>query len=68
MIVALVVVFEILGVLSAVVSVPAYRVFGRNKFRGYVLARQHELELIDDIVRQANGAVPGSVPICRLCR
>jgi len=81
MIVALVVVFEILGVLSAVhaimssrtpqgsiawavslvtlpyVSVPAYWVFGRNKFRGYVLARQHELELIDDIVRQANDQI-----------
>jgi cardiolipin synthase len=83
MIVALVVVFEILGVLSAVhaimssrtpqgsiawavslvtlpyVSVPAYWVFGRNKFRGYVLARQHELELIDDIVRQANDQITG---------
>ena len=68
MIVALVVVFEILGILSAVhaimssrtpqgsiawavslvalpyVSVPAYWVFGRDKFRGYVLARQNELE------------------------
>ncbi len=83
MIVALVVVFEILGVLSAVhaimsartpqgsiawavslvtlpyVSVPAYWVFGRNKFRGYVLARQHELELIDDVIRQANDQITG---------
>ncbi len=83
MIVALVVVFEILGVLSAIhaimsartpqgsiawavslitlpyVSVPAYWVFGRNKFRGYVLARQHELELIDDVIRQANDQITG---------
>lgn len=83
MIVALVVVFEILGLLSAVhaimssrtpqgsiawavslitlpyVSVPAYWVFGRNKFRGYVLARQHELELIDDVIRQANDQITG---------
>ncbi len=81
MIVALVVVFEILGVLSAVhaimssrtpqgsiawavslitlpyVSVPAYWVFGRNKFRGYVLARQHELDQLEDIVRQANDQI-----------
>ncbi len=83
MIVALVVVFEILGVLSAIhaimssrtpqgsiawavslvtlpyVSVPAYWVFGRNKFRGYVLARQHELDLIDDVIRQANDQITG---------
>ena len=87
MIVALVVVFEILGVLSAVhaimssrtpqgsiawavslitlpyVSVPAYWVFGRNKFRGYVLARQHELELIDDVIRQANDQITGVAPL-----
>ena len=87
MIVALVVVFEILGVLSAIhaimsartpqgsiawavslitlpyVSVPAYWVFGRNKFRGYVLARQHELELIDDVIRQANDQITGVAPL-----
>jgi cardiolipin synthase len=81
MIVALVVVFQILGLLSAVhaimssrtpqgsiawtvslitfpyVSVPAYWVFGRNKFRGYTLARQHELEAIDDLIRQAKQQV-----------
>ena len=81
MIVALVVVFEILGILSAVhaimssrtpqgsiawavslvtlpyVAVPAYWVFGRDKFRGYVLARQNELELLDDIIRQANDQI-----------
>jgi cardiolipin synthase len=83
MIVALVVVFEILGLVSAVhaimssrtpqgsiawavslitlpyVSVPAYWVFGRNKFRGYVLARQHELDLIDDVIRKANDQITG---------
>jgi len=87
MIVALVVVFEILGVLSAVhaimssrtpqgsiawavslvtlpyVSVPAYWVFGRNKFRGYVLARQHELDLIDDVIRRANDQITGVVAL-----
>ncbi len=83
MIVALVVVFQILGILSAVhsimssrtpqgsiawavslitrpyISVPAYWVFGRDKFNGYVLARQHELELIGDVIRQANEQVTG---------
>jgi cardiolipin synthase len=83
MIVALVVVFEVLGLFSAVhaimsartpqgsiawavslitlpyVSVPAYWVFGRNKFRGYVLARQHELDLIDDVIRKANDQITG---------
>jgi cardiolipin synthase len=91
MIVALVVVFQILGLLSAVhaimssrtpqgsiawtvslitfpyVSVPAYWVFGRNKFRGYTLARQHELEAIDALIRQAKQQVeairvPDSLP------
>ncbi len=81
MIVALVVVFQILGILSAVhsimssrtpqgsiawavslitlpyISVPAYWVFGRDKFKGYVLARQHELEAIDDVIRQANDRI-----------
>ncbi len=81
MIVTLVVIFQILGLLSAVhsimstrtpqgsiawavslvalpyVSVPAYWVFGRNKFSGYVLARQHELELIDDIIGQARNQI-----------
>ena len=68
MIIAIVIVFEILGIVSAVhsimnsrtpqgsiawavslvtmpfVAVPAYWVFGRDKFHGYVLARQNELE------------------------
>ena len=81
MIVALVMVFQIVGLLSAVhsimsvrtpqgsiawavslitfpyVAVPAYWVFGRNKFRGYVLARQHELEQIDNVIRQANDQI-----------
>jgi len=80
-IVAIVIVFEILGVISAIhsimssrtpqgsiawavslvampfVAVPAYWVFGRDKFRGYVLARQHELELIDDLIRQASNQI-----------
>jgi len=78
MIITLVVVFEILGILSAVhavmsvrtpqgaiawavslvtfpyVSVPAYWVFGRNKFQGYVLARKKDIESLSDIIRQAN--------------
>jgi cardiolipin synthase len=36
------------------VAVPAYWVFGRNKFKGYVRARQHQLERLGDIIRQAN--------------
>jgi cardiolipin synthase len=77
-IVKLVIIFEILGVLSAVhavmsvrtpqgsiawaislitfpyVSVPAYWVFGRNKFKGYVLARRNEIESLSETIRQAN--------------
>ena len=41
------------------ISVPAYWVFGRDKFRGYVLAHQHELELIDDVIRKANDKITG---------
>ena len=78
MIIALVVVIEIVGILSAVhavmsvrtpqgaiawavslvtfpyVSVPAYWIFGRNKFNGYVLARQKDIESLSDTIRQAN--------------
>jgi cardiolipin synthase len=81
MILILVLIFQILGFLSAVhsimsvrtpqgsiawavslialpyVSVPAYWVFGRNKFNGYILARKHELEFVEDIIRQANDEV-----------
>ena len=83
MIVVLVVVFQILGLLSAVhaimssrtpqgsiawtvslitfpyISVPAYWVRGRNKFRGYTLARQNELKFIDDLIREAKQEVEG---------
>ncbi len=45
------------------VSVPAYWVFGRNKFRGYVLAHQHELDLIDDVIRRANDQITGVVAL-----
>ncbi len=38
---------------------PAYWVFGRDKFSGYVLARQHQLELIDDVIRKANDKITG---------
>lgn len=82
MIVSIVVIFQLLGLLSAVhsimsartpqgsiawavsliaipyVSVPAYWVFGRNKFNGYVLARQNELEQLREVIRQANQEVP----------
>jgi cardiolipin synthase len=78
MIVIVVIVFEILGIVSALhavmsvrtsqgaiawavslvtfpyVSVPAYWVFGRNKFQGYVLARQQDLESLSEIIRQAS--------------
>ena len=81
MIVALVLIFQVLGLLSAVhsimstrtpqgsiawavslialpyVAVPAYWVFGRDKFKGYVLARQHELQAIDSVIRQANDRI-----------
>jgi cardiolipin synthase len=77
-IVILVIIFEVLGILSAVhavmsvrtpqgsiawavslvavpyLAVPAYWVFGRNKFHGYVLAHQSELESLSAIIRQAN--------------
>ncbi len=83
MIVVLLVIFQVLGLVSAVhaimssrtpqgsiawtvslitfpyVSVPAYWVFGRNKFRGYTLARQHELEIIGDLIQQAKQRVDG---------
>ena len=76
-IVILVLVFEVLGILSAmhavmnartpqgsiawavslvivpVVSVPAYWVFGRNKFNGYVLARRADDGMLDDLSRRA---------------
>ena len=81
MIIIVVIVFQILGLVSAVhavmssrtpqgsiawavslvtfpyLAVPAYWVFGRNKFNGYVLARQDQLKDLDDIIRQANDQV-----------
>jgi cardiolipin synthase len=76
-IVYVVLLFEILGILSAmhavmnvrtpqgaiawavslvtipVVTVPAYWVFGRNKFQGYVLARRADADLLDEMSRRA---------------
>ena len=75
--VSLVLIFEVLGILSAmhavmnvrtpqgsiawavslvimpVVGVPAYWVFGRNKFNGYVLARRADDGRLDDLSRRA---------------
>ena len=77
-IVSLVIVFQVLGILSAIhavmnvrtsqgsiawavslvtfpyVSVPAYWVFGRNKFQGYVLARRKQIDSLSEVLRQAN--------------
>ena len=85
-IVVLVVIFQILGITSAVhavmstrtpqgsiawavsliavpyVSVPAYWIFGRNKFNGYVLARQNELELVNGFIQQANEQIDAIIP------
>ena len=36
------------------VAVPAYWVFGRNKFKGYVRARRQKLERLEDAIRRAN--------------
>lgn len=76
-IVSLVLIFEVLGILSAmhavmnvrtpqgsiawaislvivpVASVPAYWVFGRDKFNGYVLARRADEGQLDDLRRRA---------------
>ena len=77
MIVSIVLLFEVIGIVSAVhavmnvrtpqgsiawavslvtmpvVTVPAYWVFGRSKFQGYVLARQAEAGLIEEIANRA---------------
>lgn len=76
MVVYFVLLFEILGILSAmhavmnvrtpqgsiawavslvtipVVTVPAYWVFGRNKFQGYVLKRRADADRLDELSRQ----------------
>jgi cardiolipin synthase len=86
LIVVLVVIFQLLGVYSAVhaimstrtpqgsiawavslvavpyVSVPAYWIFGRNKFKGYVLARQNELQQVNAFIQQANEQIDAIVP------
>jgi cardiolipin synthase len=41
----------------APVSVPAYWVFGRNKFHGYVRAREREIGKLDAIIRAANSRI-----------
>ena len=85
-IVILVLIFEVLGILSAmhavmnvrtpqgsiawamslvivpVVSVPAYWVFGRDRFRGYVLARRADDERLDELFRGARQGVEQLVP------
>ena len=77
-IVYIVLLFEILGILSAmhavmnvrtpqgsiawavslvtipVVTVPAYWVFGRNKFQGYVLKRRGDADRLDEMSRRAS--------------
>ena len=102
--VSLVLIFEVLGILSAmhavmnvrtpqgsiawavslvivpVVSVPAYWVFGRDRFKGYVLARRVDDERLDELWRRArhgveqlvaetdwqNAAIRGSENLARL--
>ena len=41
----------------APISVPAYWVFGRNKFHGYVRTRDRELRILDEVIRQANAGM-----------
>lgn len=41
----------------APVSVPAYWVFGRNKFRGYVLAREQDLRYLDQVIHEASAGI-----------
>lgn len=86
-IVLLVIVFQLLGLASAVhaimssrtpqgsvawavslvtfpyISVPAYWIFGRNKFNGYVLARQDQLEALDEVIREANDQIAAATEI-----
>jgi cardiolipin synthase len=44
-------------VIVPVVSVPAYWVFGRDRFRGYVLARRADDERLDELWRRARQGV-----------
>ena len=43
-------------------AVPAYWVFGRNKFHGYVLARQRDVERLNDVIREVNRAAGRVAP------
>jgi cardiolipin synthase len=76
-VVTLLLIFEVLGILSAahavmnvrtpqgsiawavslvtvpVAAVPAYWIFGRNKFQGYVLARRADADRFDEMVERA---------------
>ena len=45
----------------APVAVPAYWVFGRNRFHGYVRARQQEIDYLDNVIRQANAGVSAHI-------
>lgn len=45
----------------APVSVPAYWVLGRNKFHGYVLARERELGDLEGVIRKANAGVAAHI-------
>ena len=80
-IVTLLLIFEILGILTAahavmnvrtpqgsvawavslvtvpVASVPAYWIFGRNKFQGYVLARRADADRLDEMTERAKNEV-----------
>jgi cardiolipin synthase len=80
-IVTILLIFEILGILTAahavmnvrtpqgsiawavslvtvpVVSVPAYWIFGRNKFQGYVLARRADEDRLDEMTERAKNEV-----------
>ena len=38
-------------------AVPLYWVFGRDRFQGYVLARQQQLEVLHDVLRDTTDAV-----------
>ena len=39
------------------VAVPAYWVFGRNKFNGYILTRKNELRALDELIQSANKGI-----------
>ena len=46
-------------------AVPAYWVFGRQKFKGYVRSRQHRLERLADTIRQANEQLAASATVSK---